>query len=240
MGWILYRENKRRWKALELPEDYEVPQGCVFDVEGLRNEFNELREIWDNMERENMDGVEVRYFSLKKEIDKGYAALAKFKGISDLSDDEKYALNAFGSDLNNAQSRILGCEKKQFIIICSICIAAGFMIGFVAWAIPFVYYLALLTPRYKTVNPEPWYLLLMHRLLYGLGIGMFVAAACSARGDFDTVYVDKHGRLYKDLENKTMGCAVAACMLMLALILAPFLIMAQCLIHFIRNYISNR
>lgn len=240
MGWILYRENKRRWKALELPEDYEVPQGCVFDVEGLRDEFNELREIWDNMERENVDGVEVRYFTLKKEIDKGYAALAKFKGISDLSDDEKYALNAFGSDLNNAQSRILGCEKKQFVIICSICASAGFITNFVAWAIPFVYYLALLTPRYKTDNPEPWYLLLMHRLLYGLGIGMFVAAACSARGDFDTVYVDKYGRLYKDLKDKPVGCAMAACMLMLALFLAPFLIMAQCLIHFIRNYISNR
>lgn len=240
MGWVLFRERRRRWVELELPEDYEIPSGCVFDVDGLRNEFNELRTIWNNMEVEEIEGVEVHYFAQKKEIDTGYKALQKFKGISDLSNDEKYALNAFGADLNNAQGRELGCEMKQFIIICAICGAAGLMMGFVAWAVPFVYYLALQTPRYKLDIPEPWYLRIMHRLLYGLGVGMFVASGRCARGDYDTVYIDKHGRAYKDAEEKTAGCVVVILMLMLALFLAPFLIMAQCLIHFIRNYISNR
>lgn len=173
-------------------------------------------------------------------MDNAYEVLAKFKGLSDLNNNEIYLLNSFGYALNNAQGRVLGCEKKQFIIICVICGVAGLTGWIFPWLIPFVYYMALLTPRYKADNPEPWYLLLLHRVLYGLGIGMFIAVGQGVRGDFDTVYVDAHGRRYKNVEDRTIGCAMYMILLMVALVVAPLLIIAQCLVYFIRNYLSNR
>lgn len=240
MVWILYCEKKRAWKMLELPEDYTAPEGAALDIEGLRSEFDTLRNIWVNLELVEIEGELYRCFVQKKEVDAGYKALEPFKSMTDLTNDEKYALNEAGAALNNAQKRVLGCGMKQFVIICLLCGFAGLMTMFMTWIIPFVYYLSMKTPVYKAANDEPWYLAIMHRLLYALGIGMFIAAAQTARGDFDPVYVDKRGNLYTNLDDKPTGCFIAIMWLMLALMLAPLLIMAQCLIHFIRNYISNR
>lgn len=240
MVWILYCEKKRAWKMLELPEDYTAPEGAALDIEGLRSEFDTLRNIWVNLELVEIEGELYRCFVQKKEVDAGYKTLEPFKSMTDLTNDEKYALNEAGAALNNAQKRVLGCGMKQFVIICLLCGFAGLMTMFMTWIIPFVYYLSMKTPVYKAANDEPWYLAIMHRLLYALGIGMFIAAAQTARGDFDPVYVDKRGNLYTNLDDKPTGCFIAIMWLMLALMLAPLLIMAQCLIHFIRNYISNR
>lgn len=240
MVWILYCEKKRAWKMLELPEDYTAPESPVFEIEGLRSEFDAIRDIWFNLETSEIEGELYYRFIQKKEIDACYKALEPFKSMTDLSNDEKYVLNEVGAALNNAQKRVLGCGMKQFVIICLLCGVAGLMTMFMTWIIPFVYYLSMKTPVYKAANDEPWYLAIMHRLLYALGIGMFIAAAQTARGDFDPVYVDKRGNLYTNLDDKPTGCFIAIMWLMLALMLAPLLIMAQCLIHFIRNYISNR
>lgn len=240
MVWILYCEKKRAWKMLELPEDYTAPEGAALDIEGLRSEFDTLRNIWVNLELVEIEGELYRCFVQKKEVDAGYKALEPFKSMTDLTNDEKYALNEAGAALNNAQKRVLGCGMKQFVIICLLCGFAGLMTMFMTWIIPFVYYLSMQTPVYKAANDEPWYLAVMHRLLYALGFGMFIAAAQTARGDFDPVYVDRRGNLYTNPDDKPTGCFIALMLLMLALMLAPLLIMAQCLIHFIRNYISNR
>ncbi len=240
MAWILYCEKKRAWKMLELPEDYTAPESTVFEIEGLRSEFDAIRDIWFNLETSEIEGELYYRFIQKKEIDACYKALEPFKSMTDLSNDEKYVLNEVGAALNNAQKRVLGCGMKQFVIICLICGFAGLVTMFTSCIIPFVYYLSMLTPVYKAANDEPWYLAIMHRLLYALGIGMFIAAAQTARGDYDPVYVDRRGNLYTNLDDKPAGCFVAMMWLMLALFLAPLLIMAQCLIHFIRNYISNR
>lgn len=240
MAWILYCEKKRAWKMLELPEDYTAPESPLLEIEGLRSEFDAIRDVWFNLETSEIEGELYYRFIQKKEIDACYKALEPFKSMTDLSNDEKYVLNEVGTALNNAQKRVLGCGMKQFVIICLLCGLAGLMTMFMTWIIPFVYYLSMQTPVYKAANDEPWYLAVMHRLLYALGIGMFIAAAQSARGDYDPVYVDRRGNLYTNLDDKPTGCFIALMLLMLALMLAPLLIMAQCLIHFIRNYISNR
>lgn len=220
-------EKKRRWNALPLPEavdsESSEPQ--------LRPEFSRHAEFCGALQRREVEDISIPVITEKRELDKGYELLHELSKLPSLNRDEVELLNGFGSDLNEAQQRhscfVSGELKGMSAIIMRTLISASAT--------------AYDMPAFKFDNPSPGYLRAVRAFMCGIGLGLFQEAVKHARGDYDTVYVEKKtGRMFKKVEDLPDGCLWSIIIAFLMLCIAPFLTLIGNIAHYYRNYISNK
>lgn len=223
---VRIQEKKRRWEPLPMPEDASYDQELC--VDNLRPEFCETLELMANLQKRECDGVMLPCITEKREIDLAYEILHRLKNLPNLNADEILHLNILGEQANVAQTRHICCDKKLYRV--------AFLFG------NFMCRDAFLMPLYKFNNPNPLYIRLAQSLTMALGIGGFVEAYRHANGEYEPIYVDRKGRLWKraGLEPILDGCAFAVLIFLLTLILTPFVLYPCALAHMYRNYFSNR
>lgn len=260
---VLYKEYKRRWKELALPEGVTVN---LVDEDLLRPEFSAFYE-WKkmlvlksedgNVVEEDSEEDSVPYITDKKTVDTGYDVLYKLAALPDLNEHEMTTLNLMGQDLNNAQKRYLGTSKCLLaaFTICYLLFAIfnsavpydiGAWLGIlssIAFAIALAsIFIADLMPTYKFANEEPILIRGARRVLSTIGAGTWATAIFLATHNSDTLYKDNHGNVYveKNVEGKTMGCVMAVVVLHILLLLLPFIAFGNSVASFYRNYFSNK
>ncbi len=223
---IRIQEKKRRWVNLPFPDGSETGQELCLD--NLRPEFCETLELIASLQKRELDGVMLPCITEKREIDAAYEILHRLKKLPDLNADEILHLNILGEQANEAQSRHICCDKKLYWM--------AFLFG------GFMCRDAFLMPLYKFNNPDPLYIRLAQSFTMAFGIGGFVEAYKHANGEYEPVYVDRKGRLWKraGLEPIFDGCLFAVLISILTLILTPFVLYPCAIAHMYRNYFSNR
>lgn len=222
-----WNEKKRRWNALPLPEalepDSSEPQ--------LRPEFRRHAEFCEALQHRELEGMSIPVITEKRELDKGYELLYELSKLPSLERDEVELLNRFGSELNAAQQRHACFVHGEYKGI------RAFFLRAIIGASSTAYDM----PAFKFDNPAPMYLRAVRALMSGIGLGLFQEAVKHARGDYDTVYVEKKtGRMFKKVEDLPDGCVWSIIIMMLMVCIAPFLTLIGNIAHYYRNYISNK
>lgn len=222
---IRFREKKRRWVQLPMPE--RVEPGQTVCPENLRSEFSETMEFIAGLRQLDCDGVKIPCFTEKREIDAAFEIIHRLKNLPNLNADELLHLNMLGEQANEAQSRHICCDKKLYRI-------ASFF-GFICRD-------AYLMPLYKFNNPNPLYIRIAQAFTMAFGIGGFVEAYKHVKGEYEPVYIDRKGNLWKraGLEPLFDGCLSGLFISAIVIIMSPFFVIPCSLAHIYRNYFANR
>lgn len=239
--------------------------------------FAEAKAHMEGLEHKDVNGESRALYTRRTEVDAGYALLARLVALPKKTAEQIEWINGFGNDLNAAQRRYRFGGKKVIhwvvglafclLTLCSIVEFLAAAHSSIAgngdfWERVFetiegrfciatytgVYFLTILRPAYKFVNPDPGYQKALNSICTSLRLGAVVTATAPITDDkYITVYRDAHGNLYRkeDTPEETVSkWGVAIVIRMLRLIVAYFMFvfafLLNCITNFVRNYIGDR
>ncbi len=253
MLYMLIREHRRRHTPLPLPAGWH--EG-MYNPAALTPECDEYIELSNSLKKYEVKDKEVRLFSSRDEVNRGFEWLQKVTAMNHSNPDTIYFINLAGAELNKAQTRYLIGSKLAMVIAILVFLLNAFLMWVmghqvvgIAWGLfALIYPMSMFCPAYKLVNlPPPCSTLLKGAVKGTCAASIFLASKMASTTYVDEyVYVCDNGSSNGNsnvgrhrVEDYNTGPTIGALILGVTFVFSAFIFLVNAIGNFIRNYVTS-